>query len=394
MKMISPVNFLDNENLNQIISDNLVMVNSGDWHFGSLDPEYQYNVLYNQLVLPCYSIDLDVFVIAGDIFDKKNLASSKTVMFACLLLSKIVEMCKAKNVTLLIIKGTDEHDAGQLKLFYSYLQDPDLDIRIVESISFLYIKGCRFLCIPEEYNKSEDYYNEYLLYSGIYDICVMHGMFKGAVYQDQVILPENVNPRNKLFTIEDFINCRGLIISGHVHTPGCFNTYFYYCGCPYRWRFGEEHAKGFIITLYNKRSAQHYNHFQEIISEQYITLNLDDMLDRDPKETIYYVELVLQDIEYLRLEFLKAPTDEQLANINILKNYFRTNNRVKIKTTNSKKQKIVETLNIENERLKEFMFIMDKQLSPYEKFARYINIKEGCEYTSAQEIEELISEEF
>lgn len=69
-------------------------------------------------------------------------------------------------------------------------------------------------------------------------MCFMHGTIEGAIYRDMV-------GQSRLFTIDDFINCRGPIISGHVHTGGCFNSYFYYTGSPLRWKYGEEETKGF-----------------------------------------------------------------------------------------------------------------------------------------------------
>ena len=62
---------------------------------------------------------------------------------------------------------------------------------------------------------------------------------KGAVAKDTV-------GNCRLFTIDDFVNCTGPIIAGHVHEPGCFNKYFYYTGSPYSWSFADHDNKGFL----------------------------------------------------------------------------------------------------------------------------------------------------
>ena len=57
-----------------------------------------------------------------------------------------------------------------------------LDLRIVENIRFEYIKGMKILCIPELYGLDEDIYRQFLFFSGLYDMCFMHGTIKGAIY--------------------------------------------------------------------------------------------------------------------------------------------------------------------------------------------------------------------
>ena len=386
-----PVIF-DDQNKNLAMTDNLVIASSADWHFGKLDPEYQYNIIKNQIINPLYNIRLDVFAILGDTFDHKVMANSKAVMYAGLIIKECVQLCKTKGATFVILAGTLEHDADQLKLFYPYLSDKDLDIRIVEKLKFEYIKGCKVLCIPEEYNKSEEYYNEFLFKQGLYDFALMHGMYKGTIYQEEIVTEDNVNPRNKLFTMDDFNNCRGFILSGHVHVPGCFNRHFYYCGNPYTWQFGEECDKGFFITLYNKFTHQYYNHFQVIVSDKYETVNIDDMLDLDPKDVISFIESLLVDIAYVRIECLNASTEAQIANLNIIKTYFSTNTKIKFKNESIKKKKILQSIKEENKNLEQFMFVLDPNMSYLEKLAMYINIKEGKEYTTAQEIEQLMLE--
>lgn len=370
----------------------LTIVSTSDWHTGRIDLSYQYNILKEQMIQPLYQVHFDIFVIAGDFFDHKEMANSEAVMYGCLIFKEVVELCRSKGATLLIIEGTKEHDNGQLKLFYSYLSDPTIDIRIVEQARFEYIKGIRVLCLPEEYSKPEEYYDQLLHRSGLYDIAVVHGMYKGAVYQEKVITIDESNTRNKIFTIDDFDCCRGYIIAGHIHTSGCFDKYFYYCGTPYRWMFGEENPKGFLISFYNPNTHEHYCHFQQIECHRYITLNLDDMIDHSPDEIIYYVNLLLQDVEFLRLEFLIMPNEAQLATMDIIKSYYRNNNRVKIKMSNSKKKKVIDKVKEQNSELEPYLFLLESGLSKYEKLAMYINMSEGYDCMTADEIKDILED--
>lgn len=60
---------------------------------------------------------------------------------------------------------------------------------------------------------------------------------------------------------------------------------------PYRWAFGEEEDKGFLILLHNMDTREYYMHFEVITSHRYDTVNLDDMIMEDPKNIIEYVKI-------------------------------------------------------------------------------------------------------
>ena len=379
-------------NNNTELNRPLKIISTADLHIGRMDLSYQYSLLQDYIIDLMYNTEFDIFIIAGDLFNNKSMANSQQVMYGCLFFNDCVNACKLKNATMIVINGTKEHDDGQLKLFYSYLSDPDLDLRIVEQARFEIVKGIRILCLPEEYNKPQEYYDNLLYYSGMYDIAIVHGMYKGAVYQDKVINTENFDPRNKIFTMEDFYNCKGFILAGHVHTSGCFDKYFYYCGSPYRWSFGEEEAKGFIVAFYNPVLNTHYCYFQEIECYQYKSIHIDNILSKSPDEIINYINLLLQDIEYIRLISPDDPNETELANLEMIKTYYRNNNRVKIKTVNSRKKKVIEQVKEQNDELSPYLFLLDSNLKKYEKFSMYINLKEGYEYITPSEVKSILED--
>ena len=91
-----------------------------------------------------------------------------------------MEICRSK-ATFIIIAGTKSHDDDQLKLFYHYLTDPTVDVRIVEDVKFEYVR-CKDTMYSELYGKDDEYYNKFLFKSGSYDMVFMHGEFKGSIY--------------------------------------------------------------------------------------------------------------------------------------------------------------------------------------------------------------------
>ena len=359
------------DNLVMRVSPVFVEAHIADIHFGAINPEIQYNILKEQFLNVIDSMDtLDIVSINGDIFHHKFMANSNAIMYACYFITQLIDICYRHNSTLIIIAGTYEHDSDQLKLFYPYINNR-VDIRIVEEVKFEYVRGKRILVIPELYGKGKEYYNKFLFYSGYYDAVYMHGTYKGSIYGKDI---GNLDSdREPVFEMNDFVNCLGPIISGHVHTPGCFDSYFYYCGSPYRWKFGEEEDKGFIILLHNIRTREHYINFEPIYSFRYDTINLDSMIMEDPNTIIQYIKnLQANGIDNIRIQFTKNNENT----LNILKTYYRSNPNVKIDSNIKNEQVLKEEQELSN-KYKEYDYLFDTGSSPEEKLVKYINQNKG-----------------
>lgn len=362
------------------ISKLYVEVHVADIHFGVLKPEVQFNILKEQFLYNLESMEvLDIVSINGDLLDHKFMANSDVIMYACYFIEALVDICRRKGSTLIIVGGTLDHDADQLKLFYHYIGvDRGVDVRIVEEVRFEYIKGKRVLIIPELYNKGASYYNKFLLHSGLYDAVYMHGTFKGTIYGKDV--PDLDSDREPVFQMEDFVNCKGPIISGHNHTPGCHSTHFHYCGTPIRYKFGQEEDKGFMVLLHNIESREYYVHFEPITSFRYDTINLDGMIDGDPKEIIAYVKnMQANGIHNIRLKLSKNNED----NLNIIRSYFRSSNNVKI-DANFKNEQVIENMKKLDDKYKEHQYLFDKGSIPEDKLSKYINHCKGYTYITTQ----------
>jgi DNA repair exonuclease SbcCD nuclease subunit len=362
-----------------------IEIHIADIHFGALDPEYQFKILNEQFLSVIEKIYFDTLFINGDLFHQKNMANSSVVMYAIKFIDECVRICKMKNATLVLLSGTESHDAGQLRLFYHLQADSSVDVRIVEHTGFIQIKGKKILCIPEEYNKGEDYYNQFFN-SEYYDMAILHGVFRGSIYGSN---EPDLNKSRPVFKMRDFQYCGGPIICGHVHTPGCFEQHVYYSGSPLRFSFGEEEDKGFIILLHNLDTREYYVNFQKIVSQRYDTINLDDMIDNDPKDVISYIKS-LQDsgIDNIRVEFTKRVPD----NITILKNYYRNNPSIKIKDDSLQEQRTQKALKESESKYDEYDYIFDKSMSEYDILTRYINQSKGYKFISSEELIQLLQE--
>lgn len=377
--MICPV-----ERININKRGTLVEVHIADIHFGVIDPKVQYKILTEQFLNKIVNIHFDVLVIDGDLFDHKFQANSDAVLYTELFVASCVNICKMKNASIVLLHGTSSHDSNQLKLFYHYLSDPTIDMRIVENTRFEIIKGKRVLCIPEEYNKGKKYYEEFLYNSGYYDGVYMHGTLKGSIYGANEV--DLSNKKNPTFDLDCFCYCLGPIISGHVHVPGCFEGHMYYTGSPIRWRFGEEQEKGFIVLLHDLDSRQYHLHFEEIKSFRYDTINVDHLL-ADPQRAISYIDSLKQSgIDFVRLEI---SIDKQDC-LNIIKHYYQKDPTIKILETYKQEKEKREMQKALNTKYSGYDYILDDNLSPEDKLTRYINQEMGYTFITVDELKKAI----
>lgn len=363
----------------------LIEVHIADIHFTAFDPKKQYEILEKECLNKLNNMDrIDLISINGDLFHHKIMNNSDGVLYASLFINKLVDICKKNNATLVLIHGTYQHDADQLKMFYHFLEDPTIDIRIVTTVRFEYIKGAKILCIPELYGLDETIYSNFLFNSGIYDSVFMHGTIKGAIYNDTV-------GNGRLFCIEDFCNCRGPILSGHVHKSGCFNSYFYYCGSVYRWEHGQEEDKGFLIVLHNLDTGEHYTHFEKVNCLSYITINIDELISEDPKNLIDFINNIKTEkqIDYLRVRFgVVLDSSHQ----NVIKSYYRNNGNIGIEFLDIEKERSKQLEEEQKMINSEFEFIFDNKICAEEKFCKYVNIKEGYEFINLEKLLSILNE--
>lgn len=385
--MINAIEFItgiDNDASDLFFQNTIISAHISDIHFPVMDPKKQYTILVEQFINKLYMLkELDLVCINGDLFDHKVMTSSDATYYASLFIAKLVELCRIKNATLIILQGTISHDNNQIKLYYHYMELKDVDVRIVTNIQFERVKEITILCIPEFNNLPEEVYDNYLNHSGFYDMCIMHGNFKGAVYEDS---PSN----SRIFTINDFLNCKGPIISGHIHKPGCFSNHFYYCGSPYRWRFDDDHEKGFILLAYNPNNGKYQIDNVPIQSDIYKTIDLDRLIN-DAKSIIDYIENFKSNnkIDFLRVRFLR---DIDMTSKMVLNNYFRDRVDISLVYYSNEKELQESAEKIITEQSKEYWFLLDNSLTDMQKFIMWVNTHaDRNDYITEEELTDIMS---
>ena len=365
----------------------LIEVHIADLHFGAFNPKDQYEILQKQFIPKLLAIpSIDVISIDGDTFDHKVMCNSDAALYATRFIDDLVHIAINKNSTIIILGGTYSHDFDQLKLFYHYMSNSEnnkVDLRVITNIQFENIKGARVLMIPEINGLDESIYRHFLFESGYYDEAFVHGTFEGSVYGNMV------SGNSRLFTAKDFVYCRGLAVSGHVHKPGCFQGFYYYCGCPYRWKFGEEEEKGFLIVAHDLDTQIHYVDFQPVESFKYVTIFLDELISEDPKKICDYInqKRINNGIDFIKVKF-RVPIPNY--NKTIINNYYRSNPTTFVEFCSEEDlTKTEQATSFENT---EYNYLIDNSMSDFEKFVRYVNDKEGSEFITVQQLTELLSE--
>lgn len=364
----------------------IIEVHIADLHFGAFNPQLQYQILQEQFIDKIKQLNnIDLISVDGDIFDHKVMSNSDVVLYASLFIDNLVSICREKNATLILLHGTYSHDYDQLKMFYHYMDDKSVDVRVITQIQFEIVKGCRILCIPELYGIEESVYENFFHYSGWYDEAFIHGTYEGSVYGNNV-------GAGRLLTEKDFTYCTGVAIAGHVHKGGCFNGFYYYCGCPYRWKFGEEEDKGFLILVHDLDTRYHYTQFEKIESFRYDTILLNDVISSNPKDLIDYINNLKQTkgIDFIKV---KINTPINGSDKTIINNYYKNNKNTFVEfmdLTEIEEKKREEQIK-QNET---YGYLMDNSISDLDRFVMYINNSEGYQFITVDKLSELLSEKF
>ena len=361
------------------------IISISDIHFGATDPWYMYSELQRQFLKRLEYIDFDIVAICGDLFDAKFMSNNPIVSYAISFIDSLVNMCSQRDATLIILDGTQSHDNGQLSLFYHYMGYPTVDVRIVEKIQFEQVKDLRILCIPERYGLPEEEYNKVLFESGGYDLCLLHGTYKGSFKGSELATLNSTHA--PVFSMPAFINCAGPILMGHYHKNMCFDTYAYYHGSTFRFAFGEEQEKGFLITLYNRATREHYTELIPVKSHTYVTININDLLNDDPKKIIEFIKhhKEVNNIDFIRVQFNNAN-----ENMNIVRNYFRNNSTVVLQELDKKTRQLEQIDQTIMEQNTQYSYILDNEIDDYTKFVMYMNQCEGEDFITVEELTSLL----
>lgn len=345
-----------------------------DIHFDAIPSKQLYSQLNKVFLKELRKMEkLDIIVIAGDLLHHKISFNSETARLCIKFIEKLVSIAKKKDAKVRILKGTRNHDLDQLNNFYYLENDPDVDFRIINTVtSEKLFPNLKVLWLPEEYMEDkEEYYREY--FSEKYDLCFGHGTFKHTAFMNQELKTERPIKNAPIFDYNELNEIvHGPIIFGHIHEASKYKGKVFYCGSFTRWSFGEEKRKGFRTFQYSTKKKSYKVGFKEnILAETYITMDLSELLEDEEKtieEKIKIIEEMKEEkgIDHLRIRIGKT---SDITNLSLLKKYFEDDNEVKITSENIQRSVEEEDNRIEEE----YSFIFNKEFSIVEIISRYLS---------------------
>lgn len=222
-----------------------------DLHIGAIkDGNYIYNVTTDIFEKELVVKHCDMVVFLGDYFDKLFRANDENVALAINIMTNLVNICKQRKIKIRMITGTESHDMHQYTLFNYHLSSKDIDMRVINTVTEETIAGCKILYVPEEYmNDKHEFYKD-TIYSGKkYDYIFGHGVIAEGMPMVNRSSSEKASSEKKvpIFRSGALSSISKVTLFGHYHCYTDMGDNCYYVGSLFRWCFGEDITKGYMI---------------------------------------------------------------------------------------------------------------------------------------------------
>lgn len=234
--------------------------------------------------------ELDMIVIAGDIFD--NLLNSVDVIVVDVWIARFLSLCKKHNVLLRILKGTPSHDWEQSSRFV-YINEEiskiGADLIYFKDLTIWYEErfDMNFLFVPDEWASTTEQtlsqVNDLLKNRGLkqVDYAFMHGTFDFQI-ADHIKIQKHSS--------QAYLNIvKHLIFVGHIHNYSNLDR-IYAQGSFDRMGHGEEEPKGYLrvtrypddhhdVTFIENKGAKRF------VTLDYTNLDVESIIDKAKKDT-------------------------------------------------------------------------------------------------------------
>lgn len=247
--------------------------------------------------------DLKVIFIAGDLWDKSVHFSSPDIAAFFRFWHRFCHWAIRKNIEVIVMEGTPEHDALQGKNLQELTQigTPELKFRYIRDLCVQYVEplDMQVLFIPDEcrenaemiYQAAQNAVEQAGLLQA--DMAIMHGMF---TYQLGSI-PLN----SKVHREGDYLRLvKGFINIGHIHTASSFER-IYAQGSFDRLAHGEEEPKGAYYFSEVKPNEWVPVFLENKYAKQYRTFLVSDELDDKQVQKFKKMFKGIPDGSYIRL---------------------------------------------------------------------------------------------
>ncbi len=239
---------------------------------------------------------LDIFIIAGDFFDRLLEYNHPAGGDILLFIDRLLIECSTHNVKLRVLEGTPSHDNKQNKIFDDLYSTGNYkcDMKYVDTLSVEHIEewGINVLYVPDKIRTTvKEVYDDTIdllksLALSKVDFCIMHGAF---AYQ----LPELAK---EVYIQDDWLAIvKHYIFVGHVHIHNPYKRILP-GGSFDRIAHNEEKPKGFLMGTMNLHGDPKKDEFYFIENKNakvYLTIRLNSY---DVDENLKFIEQSLQGV--------------------------------------------------------------------------------------------------
>lgn len=284
----------------------MIIENIADLHFGKTGTdEEMYNSLKKNFIARCNEVHPDLIIINGDSYDSKQQINSPANIY----FNKFISDCIDTGATIIIFEGTESHDRYQINGLSHYTSDKFF---IINTVTKLNVCGLKFLIIPEEYVKNDDYYTEYL--NDKYDFVQFHGMFSHVGFSGKGVTSDEIVRHPFILKAEMFANnTKYYVIGGHIHTHSIYKNVIY-CGSYSRLNFGEEEDKGWIEVNVDPKTEKCDWKFMKNPDTPLFTTILASKLPNDTESMLLQLRGYQESNDFLRIT-IDTEDDNKINNI-------------------------------------------------------------------------------
>jgi hypothetical protein len=371
----------------------------GDLHISSIkDTNYIYNVITDIFEKELVFTKTDAVVILGDYFDRLLKANEDSTALAINIMSYLVRACKKNKIKIRLVYGTESHESGQYILFNYHLTEPELDFKIITTVTKEELfPGVNVLYLPEEYMLSkEDHYKDYLYSDNSYDYIFGHGVIAEGMPMLQFDTKPKSNEKHvPHFKTGELSEISKICLFNHYHCYSDLGNDVYYLGSLFRDSFGEETPKGYGIiennnfTFIENKEAYVYKTY-EFNEDSEVYKNSENLIKEIKRLKYENVEIFKGErFGKIRLKF-NIPQNIDVTFKENIRSILFNDKHISLLMKESSTDIISEIQETIDE---EYDFILDNSLVITDKIHQYINKKYDSDM-SLEELTKYINEDF
>lgn len=286
----------------------LKLASVSDIHLGSKRNETEYIIqnLEREFADDASFAELDLLVLAGDVFDRLLSLSDECVYSIDSWIVSLLRRCKKHDVILRVLYGTPSHDRGQSKRFVHFNEEARIgaDLQYVDELAIEFIPklGINVLYVPDEWEEDTadtlSQVKEMMAVRGLktVDYAFMHGQFN---YQLPAMIKAPKHDEHEYLRLVD-----KLIFIGHVHSYSRFDRIIAQ-GSFDRLSHGEEEAKGHVRATVRSRDDFEIVFRENRGARKYITLECEWLSLEDTLKKVSEAVEHLEDGSFVRLACTK-----------------------------------------------------------------------------------------